>query len=185
MSLRCGSAIAAAALLLVSCDRENRRFREAPPAGAPSTVVRFSTLQPGPAVMHTRASNRYDENAYAVSQGQRLFGWYNCSGCHANGGGGMGPPLMDEEWIYGSEPGQIFNTIMEGRPNGMPAWAGRIPTSQVWMIVAYVRSLGGLTPMNVRSSRADHMMTFPGSGTLMDPTDPKPASSLPPGAVGP
>ena len=138
-------ALACMALSLLACDRENRRFREAPPAGAPSTVVRFSTLQPGPAVMHTRASNRYDENAYAVSQGQRLFGWYNCSGCHANGGGGMGPPLMDEEWIYGSEPGQIFNTIMEGRPNGMPSWAGRIPTGQVWMIVAYVRTIGSVS----------------------------------------
>ena len=37
-------------------------------------------------------------------QGKRLFSWYNCIGCHANGGGGIGPPLMDDEWIYGSRP---------------------------------------------------------------------------------
>lgn len=174
-----------ALVFLTACDREDRRFREAPPAGAPSGVVRLSELQPGPAVMTSHPANPYDENAYAVSQGQRLFAWYNCSGCHANGGGGMGPPLMDDEWIYGSEPGQIYKTIVEGRPNGMPSFAGRIPGSQVWQIVAYVRSLGALVPPSVRSARADHMMTFPESQTLMSPEDPKQGGYLPQASVGP
>jgi cytochrome c oxidase cbb3-type subunit 3 len=186
MSSRCREPIVLAALLALAagCDREDRRFREAPPAGAPSEIVRVSALQPGPAIMRTTSANPYDENAYAVSQGQRLFAWYNCSGCHANGGGGMGPPLMDDEWIYGSEPGQIFHTIMEGRPNGMPSFAGRIPTSQVWQIVAYVRSMSGLVSPNVRSARGDHMMTYPGSQTLMSPKEPK-QSLLPPASVTP
>ncbi len=168
-----------AALAATGCDREDRRFREAPPAGSPPGVVRLSPLQPGPAVMTTQVTSEYDENAYAVSQGQRLFSWYNCAGCHANGGGGMGPPLMDDEWIYGSGPAQIYSTIMEGRPNGMPSFAGRIPDSQVWQLVAYVRSLSGLTPSTVRAARADQMMTFPGSRTLMAPEKPK-QSFLPP-----
>lgn len=179
------SVLALVALLVATaCDREDRRFREVPVSESPSGVVRQSPLQPGPAVMTSRAANPYDENAYAITQGQRLFGWYNCAGCHANGGGGMGPPLMDDEWIYGSEPGQIYHTIMEGRPNGMPAFAGRIPGSQVWQIVAYVRTMSGLTPASARSSRTDHMMTLPGAQTLAEPEKPT-QSFLPPAAVQP
>ena len=73
--------------------------------------------------------------------GKRLFGQYNCSGCHSNGGGGMGPSLMDDEWIYGGRLEQIHQTLVEGRPNGMPAWGGKIPDEQLWQIAAYVRSM--------------------------------------------
>ena len=31
---------------------------------------------------------------------------------------------MDDKWIYGYEPEQIFATISQGRPNGMPAFGG-------------------------------------------------------------
>ena len=49
----------------------------------------------------------YEESAYAVAEGQKLYEAYNCVGCHAHGGGGIGPPLMDRNWIYGSEPGKL------------------------------------------------------------------------------
>ena len=48
---------------------------------------------------------------------------------------------MDDVWIYGKEPGNVFATIVEGRPNGMPAWRGKIPEYQIWQIVTYVESL--------------------------------------------
>jgi len=163
--------------LLVACDREARRFRESPPSAQPAGLVRVSTLQPGPYVDSTHLGNVYQENAYAVTEGQRLFGWYNCAGCHANGGGGMGPALTDDEWIYGSAPEQIYQTIVEGRPNGMPSWGGRIPTPQVWMLVAYVRSLSGLTPSWARSARQDHLMNTPGSQSLQKLQTPKMATS--------
>ncbi len=87
-----------------------------------------------------RAARFYD-NPEAVTTGKRLFGQYNCSGCHSNGGGGMGPALMDDEWIYGGRLEQIHQTMIEGRPNGMPAWGGKIPDEQLWQIAAYVRSM--------------------------------------------
>jgi cytochrome c oxidase cbb3-type subunit 3 len=176
------SALALAAAL-AGCDREQRRFREAPPSTTPS-VVRVSSLQPGTPQDTTHLEDPYGGNAWAVSEGQRLFGWYNCAGCHANGGGGMGPPLMDDTWIYGSAPEQIFNTIVQGRPNGMPSFAGKIPTQQVWQLVAYVRSLGALNPTGARTSRTDHMMMYPGSQALQDAAIPTqsyrpPASEMP------
>jgi len=84
---------------------------------------------------------QYYNNADAVNTGKRLFQQYNCSGCHSNGGGGMGPDLMDDEWIYGGRLAQIHQTLVEGRPNGMPAWGGKIPDQQLWQLSAYVRSM--------------------------------------------
>ena len=186
--MRCATAVtalcaAALAFAVVGCQREARRFRDSPPGAMTQTGFSVSDLQPGPKTQPVVHESPYDENAYAVSEGQRLFNAYNCSGCHSHGGGGMGPPLMDDEWIYGSDPENIFATIVEGRPNGMPSFRGRIPDSQVWELVAYVRSLSGLTPSATRSSRTDHMIVS-GSNSLQKPERPK-HSSTPPAAERP
>jgi cytochrome c oxidase cbb3-type subunit 3 len=141
----------------VTCKREERRFRENPPT-IPVDAVIMSPLQPGPSVIETHMKIPEEDNAYAVSEGKQLFDQMNCSGCHSHGGGGIGSPLTDDEWIYGSEPQNIYATIVEGRPNGMPAFRGRIPDSQVWKLVAYVRALGGLQGKAIRTTRDDHMM---------------------------
>jgi len=122
-----------------------------------------SNLRPGNAPPATPVNNPYAGNAQAISEGQQLFEWYNCSGCHFHGGGGIGPPLIKKHWIYGGEPANLFDTIMKGRPNGMPSWSGKIPEYQVWEIVAYVRSLAGYESSNVTPSRSDHMETNPSS----------------------
>ena len=83
----------------------------------------------------------YYNNAEAVNTGKRLFQQYNCSGCHSNGGGGMGPNLMDDVWIYGGRLEQIHQTLVDGRPNGMPSWGGKVPDEQLWQLSAYVRSM--------------------------------------------
>jgi cytochrome c oxidase cbb3-type subunit 3 len=100
----------------------------------------------------------YDENAWAISQGKLLYESMNCAGCHsAGGGGGMGPALIDSLWIYGAAPENIFQTIVEGRPDGMPAYRGRLGNAEVWKLVAYVRSMAALTPSDTRSGRGDQM----------------------------
>ena len=147
----------AVALIAAGCRREERRFREVAPAATGTSVATAVNLQPGPTYTVTRTNGPYQYNAYAISEGKALFNQFNCSGCHSNGGGGMGPPLMDDKWIYGSDPASVFATIMEGRPNGMPAWRGRIPNYEVWRIVAYVRSLSGQASKDASSGRDDHM----------------------------
>lgn len=88
------------------------------------------------------ASPYKDGDPAAITQGRALFHSMNCVGCHApDGGGGMGPPLSDHVWIYGGEPAQIFMTIMQGRPNGMPSFANALPEDSIWKLAAYVRSL--------------------------------------------
>ena len=150
-----------AVLAIAACDREERRFRELPPSASATNAVRQIELQPGGAIVEESTSTRYDANAYALSQGKRLYEGMNCAGCHFHGGGGIGPPLMDDEWIYGSDPAQIFKTIVEGRPNGMPSFKGKLGNSQVWQIVAYVRSLSGLGSRPASSARDDHMKLSP------------------------
>lgn len=140
-----------------ACERETRRFREAPPPTAPDAGVRLSTLEPGPATARPALRNPYEGNAWAVAEGKRLYSQFNCVGCHAHGGGGMGPPLMDALWRYGAEPANVFASIAEGRPNGMPAFGTKVATAQIWQLAAYVRSMSGLVAKDVAPSRSDEM----------------------------
>jgi len=146
------------AVMAVACHREQRDFAPAATASRRSFPVRIGTLQPGPKQLGASAMNNpYEGNAWAISEGQRLFEQYNCSGCHFHGGGGIGPALMDKEWIYGSSPANIYTSICEGRPNGMPSWCGHIPDNQIWELVTYVRSLGGFEGRVASPSRSDEM----------------------------
>src|SRR5437763_13234224 len=155
------------ASVLVSCQREDRILRQPPPANVILNTVQISGLNPGANFIPTPPhSNMYQESAYAVSEGQKLYEQYNCVGCHAHGGGGIGPPLMDRDWIYGAEPGNIFATIMQGRPNGMPSFRNRIPEYQAWEIAAYVRSMSGLLPKDVAPSRSDQLYVKPAEPSM-------------------
>ena len=178
-------ALALAAVCLAgACKREERAFKSYAPAAQPGSEEHESQLAPGPRQPEVTGRNPYEHNAYAVSQGKRLFGWYNCVGCHAHGGGGMGPPLMDDEWIYGSEPENVFQTIAHGRPNGMPAFGGRISDDDIWKLVAYVRSMSALdVPQDVRGGRDDHMQ-YQNPEQEQNPTKPK-QSTLPPASTQP
>jgi cytochrome c oxidase cbb3-type subunit III len=144
-------------ILVTACEREARRFRDLPAADVARTAVMQGTLQAGASAPPVTIPYPYDGNAFAVSEGKRLYTWFNCVGCHAHGGGDIGPPLMDAKWIYGSEPENIYATIVEGRPNGMPAYRHKIPEQQVWQLVAYVRSMSGQLRKDVSPGRNDGM----------------------------
>jgi len=150
------SAAAVCFLALTSCQREKRDLRPEPAhAVVFGNAVRLSELQPGGVRAGTTADYPTQGNAYAINEGQRLYNWYNCSGCHSQGGGGIGPPLIKKEWIDGGEPGNLFDTIVKGRPNGMPTWGAKIPEYQIWQIVAYVRSMNQEEPQSASPARTD------------------------------
>ncbi len=157
---------AAAVAGLAGCRREARLLREPPAMRERVMAVNVNSFVPGGNSARVSWPNPYQESAYTIAEGKRLFSWYNCVGCHAHGGGGMGPALMDSVWIYGSDPGQIYATIVQGRPNGMPSWGSRIPEYQVWELVAYVRSLAGLTGKTVAPGRNDDMSAEPVENTF-------------------
>jgi cytochrome c oxidase cbb3-type subunit III len=139
-----------------SCEREVRPF---PPKSLrekePDAVTKDESVNKDAGEKTTQHS--FEKNAYALSEGKTLYTRFNCVGCHAHGGGGMGPPLMDERWIYGYRPEQIFATIANGRPNGMPAFGPHVSEPQIWQLVAYVRSMGGQVSRIAAPNRDDHL----------------------------
>jgi len=164
--------MAVAALAIAACDREERHSRAKPIGETVPAGQSPDTIWPGagtPPALDARAK-LYDNNAPAISQGQQLYSQMNCVGCHSHGGGGMGPPLMDDEWRYGGRIDQIASSIAEGRPNGMPAWRSKLTDDQIWQLAAYVRSLSGQPSKDAVSSRAESMSaTAPQSLTPREP----------------
>jgi cytochrome c oxidase cbb3-type subunit 3 len=132
------------ALALASaCGRE-----EAKPAPAatwlaePIAAVRTSDLAAGGSNPPPSIANPYADDPGALTQGRQLFMSFNCAGCHGGaGGGGIGPPLADDQWIYGGSDANIYASIVQGRPNGMPAFGPGLQGEAVWKLAAYVKSL--------------------------------------------
>jgi len=148
-----------------ACRREERRFSEPPSV---------SELNPDP-VLASRADRanleRYAKDAWAINEGQRLFGQMNCEGCHAHGGGGaLGPPLSDSAWLYGNSLVDIERTILAGTARGMPSFKDKLTRQQVWQLVGYVRSLSGNAPSSAAPVRDDHLSVRPPPSR----TDPEP-----------
>lgn len=154
------SAVVLLLVFLAGCEREKRQF-STPPANFKSYDVTMSDIHPGTPGMPQPVTNPSDNHAFDTNEGKRLFMQYNCSGCHFNGGGGIGPPLMDEKWIYGDKPENIYSTIVEGRPNGMPSFRQKIPDNQVREIAAYVKSMSGQLRKDVAPTRNDDMNAHP------------------------
>jgi cytochrome c oxidase cbb3-type subunit 3 len=170
-----------ALLFLLGCQREQRELHPADtrpitsvshqvstyPGGAPVEGATFDPKLPG-----------YAETAQAISDGKQLYTYYNCVGCHAHGGGSIGPPLIDTIWKYGSKPSDVAETIIAGRPMGMPSYRGKLAPQHLGALVAYVRSLGGLVRGDAVSARDEHIQLAP-SPTLQHEAVPLPGKAEP------
>ena len=166
-------------ILLAACERENRNLA-APTESGPGAVA-VSELRPGPQGPPPPDDPRgamYEGNAVHIANGQRYFMAFNCVGCHANGGGAIGPALMDDKWRYGGKPEQIVASVELGRPNGMPAFKDKIPDAQVWEIAAYIRSLSGNADKLAAPSRMEDMRSIPPVNNIdRQPPGPDPAAT--------
>jgi cytochrome c oxidase cbb3-type subunit 3 len=165
------------AVLTAACEREERDTRTVPQEEIKLSEVALSPLQPGEASAPPGGEHRsVEQNAFNMAQGKQLYTWFNCNGCHAHGGGDIGPALMDDQWLYGSEIENVYATIVQGRPNGMPSFRNRIPDQQIWQIAAYVRSMSGLTPTTASPSRSDEMQNKPAEQSMprQEPKDTQP-----------
>lgn len=140
--------LACAGAALAACDQEQPQSQS---KNLPPTLEHLSVslvdIAPGggkPVDVEPPEAKKYDGNPEQIAAGRQLFVAYNCVGCHFNGGGGMGPALMDDHWIYGSSMENIASTIREGRPAGMPTFRSMVTDEQLWQLAAYVRSLSDL-----------------------------------------
>ncbi|MCK1387625.1 cytochrome c [Bradyrhizobium sp. 21] len=116
-------------------------FGESVGNGRPGVFMQVpvSHLFPGAQPTRPQIKNPAQGDPNAEQRGMTYFVNLNCVGCHAaNGGGGMGPALSNSTFTYGPQPENIYLSIYQGRPNGMPAWGGVLPDSAIWDLVTYI-----------------------------------------------
>jgi mono/diheme cytochrome c family protein len=103
--------------------------------------------------------NPYTDNAEAIKEGRGLFLSFSCNGCHGGtGGGGMGPPINNVVWVYGSDDDTLFRLITLGSDElqkqgyfrkGMENVVAPMPPvgqlvksdDDLWKILAFIRSI--------------------------------------------
>jgi mono/diheme cytochrome c family protein len=96
----------------------------------------------------------------------------NCAACHgdkAQGsekagvaisiiqeqGGRQPPDLIDDVWDHGSTDAEIYTVIKRGVPPTMMAgWDGRIPDTEIWSIINYLRALAENVDVTVAPTTA-------------------------------
>ena len=129
-------------------ETRTQRAQASAPAQPGDSTGRFVShvqhIQPGgvPMPRGMVLRNPYEGNAAAVATGAKLYVAYNCIDCHgADGSGAMGPSLADGRWHFGGSAPEIYESIYQGRPEGMPAWGSLIAPDQIWRLVTYVQSL--------------------------------------------
>lgn len=144
--------VSAAALFALStvavADAQENSVQQQRPTAAQSSPspellkVPITGIIPGAVKVNPDINHPDLSDAATIERGHKLFIAMNCIGCHAdNGGGGMGPALSNRAFIYGSKPANIYLTIRQGRPNGMPSWGASLPSQTIWDLVAYVKSI--------------------------------------------
>jgi cytochrome c oxidase cbb3-type subunit 3 len=144
-----------AAALVAAASASSAEASPAPAMQASMAQIDSAASAASDAVATIAPPPGFEENAYAVTQGKRWYRWFNCNGCHAQGGGDSGPPLIDDQWRYGGSMAQIVATLRQGRPNGMPSFEGRLSDEQFWQLAAYVRSMSGQLRTDVAPGRSD------------------------------
>lgn len=134
------SKFALALVAIAACS--NSQTTDNVPAGSLPAALEPVGPAPGPKSDAAQATNPYPQDRITINQGRVYFSRFNCDGCHGGrAGGGMGPSLRDNVWLYGNSDAQIFDSIAQGRGHGMPAWGMKLPDEIVWKLVAYIHSL--------------------------------------------
>jgi mono/diheme cytochrome c family protein len=118
--------------------RRAQRQEAAPPSVRHEAHVSAGGVPPSGAEL----TNPHQGDDKAVEAGAGLFASMNCDGCHGGGAvGWVGPSLADGRWRYGGTDDEIYQSIYYGRPKGMPAYGGVLPSDAIWMVVTYLQSL--------------------------------------------
>ncbi len=82
----------------------------------------------------------------------------NCVACHkADGGGGIGPNLTDENWILGGGIKNVFKTVLEGGRDGkgMIAWKQSLKPVEIAQVSSYLLEFQGTTSAEPKAPEGD------------------------------
>jgi len=87
------------------------------------------------------SDNPFHGDEAAIAAGQEVW-TTTCVACHLPDGRGLvGPSLIDPYWKYGKSDDELFTTVSEGRPAGMPPWGATLGTDKIWQVLAFVETL--------------------------------------------
>ena len=87
------------------------------------------------------AVKQYSGDKEAIKEGKELFA-NTCAPCHnSNAKGGIGPNLTLTTLHFGSTRKDIYESIANGRPNGMPPFLQQIGSEKISKTIAFLESL--------------------------------------------
>lgn len=92
-----------------------------------------------------------------IAAGKTIF-TDNCVACHkADGGGGIGPNLTDENWILGGGIKNVFTTVSEGGRDGkgMVSWKSELKPLEIAQVSSYLLGFVGTTPASPKAPEGD------------------------------
>jgi len=114
----------------------------------------------------------YTDYESVAADGRKVYLAAGCNGCHGMGGGGMGPPLTNQIWVYGKDDDTLFRVIALGSDElqkqgykriGSETVVGPMPPfgeivksdDDMWKIIAFIRSVNPASAEGSSASAAD------------------------------
>jgi len=110
-----------------------------------------------------KAANNVNENtvtylsdASTLDAGKKIF-VTACAACHAaDGGGTVGPNLVDEYWLHGGSISDVFKSIKYGWPEkGMKSWKDDYSPVQIAQLASYIKSIKGTKPATAKEPQGE------------------------------
>ncbi len=127
--------------------------------------VLLVTLEAGPtAAQEVPATNAFSTDAEALRLGMGVFR-QRCADCHGTDARGVRGPDLTQLWAAGRTDEGIFKTITEGVPNTnmRPVDRVRVRDSEIWQIIAYLRSIAAPTVTKATGDPARGAQLFAGT----------------------
>jgi len=94
-----------------------------------------------PAAAESAATpGKYSGQDKEIAEGKEIYS-ASCAACHlADASGGIGPNLSGT-LKYGSTPADIYESIANGRPNGMPPFLPQLGKEKIYKVAAFLETL--------------------------------------------
>ena len=140
-------------------------------AAAEVQMAKFKAAQPAEEAFDL-STMEYIEDASIIAAGKKVYD-SQCASCHLPDGGGMiGPNLVDEFWLHGGGIQDIYNTIEVGVPEkGMISWKGVLSPEQMKDVAFYIMSIGGTTPANPKAPQGEKYVPVEAPAVEQAPAD--------------